>query len=370
MNIRSLLTVLSVALVCLTSCQRSSLRIQGSLSYAPEGDIYLSVLDSSLKWINVDTAHVKEGNFTFDKPFVLEDAECFLLTLGNQHMIVFASNSDDVSMSGNLLQPETIVVTGSKLNDKLVDFMKNVPGHVRLTQLQTLVGTIGNDVDRKEDLLAEIRGIEKEQLGYIRFCVAENVSNPLGPFILLNNLSFFSYDEVNSYLSDFKQTLPNHKYVKMLDATLAALYEKNEALKRLQVGLEAPDFVLPNEQGDTLRLSSLRGSLVILNFWMSSEPKCRKDNESLRDAYAKLNSKGVEMVCVGVNSNFDDWVQAKRDDRMPGYQLIDKDGSVAHLYCIAEVPSCFIIDENGIIVSKDEYSKGLFDDVNSRIKGK
>ena len=68
------------------------------------------------------------------------------------------------------------------------------------------------------------------------------------------------------------------------------------------VGELAPDFEAPTAAGRPLRLSSLRGSSVVLYFYPEADtPSCTRESKGLRDLYPELQSKGVEVVGVSVD---------------------------------------------------------------------
>lgn len=357
-----------VASVALASCQRNSLRIEGDVRNLPDGPMTLALLDSSFHWQAVDTTEVREGKFVFSGGVNLEQPECVVLNIGNQNMVVFAGN-DDVCMKGNALKPEDIEVCGSPLNKTLVKYTQGMPGRDRLAQIMAQMAALGGDVDKREELTEEMHGIEKAQMDYIRHAIADNAATPLGPFLLFNNMGLFSYDEVESFQSAFRKAMPTHKYVRFLDQQLAARRQISEALKRVELGSLAPDFVLLNEQGDSVSLSSLRGSVVLLDFWASWCAPCRKNNKTVVEVYKKFASKGLEVVGVSVDKDRADWLTAKGHDGLPGIQLIDN-GGVAQTYGVQRIPASFLIDETGVIVSKDSDNGNIFDDLEKRLTKK
>ena len=368
MSGRLSMAVVAVASVALASCQRNSLRIEGDVKNLPDGPMTLALLDSSFHWQIVDTAEVRDGRFVFSGGVNLEQPECVVLSIGNQNMVVFAGN-DDVCMKGNALKPEDIEVCGSPLNKTLAEYTQGMPGCDRLAQIMAQMAAMGGDVDKREELTEEMHGIEKAQMDYIRHAIADNAATPLGPFLLFNNMGLFSYDEVESFQSAFRKAMPTHKYVRLLDQQLAARRQINEALKRVELGRLAPDFVLLNEQGDSVSLCSLRGSVVLLDFWASWCAPCRKNNKTVVEVYKKFASKGLEVVGVSVDKDRADWLTAKEQDQLPGIQLIDN-GGVAQAYGVQRIPASFLIDETGVIVSKDSDNGNIFDDLEKRLTKK
>ncbi|MDD5815184.1 MAG: TlpA disulfide reductase family protein [Bacteroidales bacterium] len=360
---------LFLASVALVSCQRNSLRIEGNIDNLADGPIYLSVLDSSLSWQKIDTAVVEYGHFLFDKSLVVDQPECFVLSVGNQNLHLFAAN-DNVIMSGNALRPEDITVRGSHYHDEMHNLMIGIPDMDRLARLHAQIAALGNDVDKKEDLLAEVQSIKDAQVDYLAKQIADKSESPVAPFVLFNSLDLFSFEQVEQFLAAFQQKNPSHKYVQFLTNIVAQKRVLNQALSNVAVGCAAPDFKLLNEFGDTLQLSSLHGSVVMLEFWASWDPDSRKSNQTIVEVYDKFGGKGLEVVGISLDHDKDEWVRAKTEDKLPGWQLIDPDGAVARLYVIRKLPFSLLVDENGIIVSKDNDGKGLFSDIEERLRRK
>ncbi|MFQ5794904.1 MAG: TlpA family protein disulfide reductase [Candidatus Bipolaricaulia bacterium] len=113
-------------------------------------------------------------------------------------------------------------------------------------------------------------------------------------------------------------------------------------------GFRAPDFALADLEGREVRLSDLRGRPVLLNFWASWCPPCRKE---MPDLQAFHQAYGDRITLIGV-----DWgespadAQAFLDDFAISYpNLLDSDGKVFVQYGMTGIPTTFFIDEAGII---------------------
>lgn len=116
-------------------------------------------------------------------------------------------------------------------------------------------------------------------------------------------------------------------------------------------GFQAPDFSLQSIQGDSVRLSDLRGKVIILNFWASWCPPCRYEMPTLQNLYQQYQHQDVVLLTINVTaqdslSSLEAFI-TKYKLTLP--ILLDKDGKVAHVYQIQSLPTTFIIDSNGII---------------------
>lgn len=129
-------------------------------------------------------------------------------------------------------------------------------------------------------------------------------------------------------------------------------------------GEQAPDFSAQLIDGTNFQLSDLRGHYVLLDFWGSWCGPCRANNPKLVELYRKYrqarfkSAEGFEIVSVGIERDAHSWRQAiERDGLTWPYQILDEttsskffNGQLADLYKIKEVPTTFLINQEGIII--------------------
>lgn len=112
----------------------------------------------------------------------------------------------------------------------------------------------------------------------------------------------------------------------------------------------APDFELDLlEGGGSLRLSSLRGGLVVLNFWASWCSPCRLEAPDLQSAWADYRDRGVRFIGV---DELDDRSAAQgfiREFSITYPSVFDPSGSLADDYAFIGLPATYVIDARGMI---------------------
>ena len=132
------------------------------------------------------------------------------------------------------------------------------------------------------------------------------------------------------------------------------------------IGSLAPDIELTNPDGKTIKLSSLKGKVVLIDFWASWCGPCRKESPNLVEAFNKYhkkkfkNGKGFEIFSVSLDKTEEPWKKAIESDQLSWTNHgIDKTGTFAKIYSVFTIPSGFLINGKGEIVASGESLRGI-----------
>jgi peroxiredoxin len=116
-------------------------------------------------------------------------------------------------------------------------------------------------------------------------------------------------------------------------------------------GFAAPDFELETLDGERLRLSNLKGKVVVVNLWATWCPPCRAEMPALQDLYDKHRDEGLLVVAVNATDQ-DSAAAARRFVAERGLTFpvaLDPQGEASRQYALQALPSTFVVDREGVV---------------------
>ena len=125
--------------------------------------------------------------------------------------------------------------------------------------------------------------------------------------------------------------------------------------KKTAIGAVAPEFSMNDTEGKAIALSSLKGKVVLVDFWASWCGPCRQENPNVVKVYQKYHSKGFEILGVSLDQRKEDWLKAVKDDNLTWIHVSDLQywqNAAARLYGVNAIPQSFLLDKDGKIIAK------------------
>jgi peroxiredoxin len=199
----------------------------------------------------------------------------------------------------------------------------------------------------------------------------ETASNPLLGMLIVLQIQDFADPKYlplhKGILSSLEKNYPNSAYVRDYSTVLTQLQNTTAMAEagasNIAVGQPAPDISLPNPEGKVLKLSDLKGKIVLLDFWASWCGPCRRANPSVVAAYNKFNKKGFEIYSVSLDKDRDRWTDAIAADHLDWkYHVSDLkywQSQAAQLYQVQAIPQQFLIGRDGKILATAQAGQSI-----------
>ncbi|MBK9283243.1 MAG: TlpA family protein disulfide reductase [Sphingobacteriaceae bacterium] len=157
------------------------------------------------------------------------------------------------------------------------------------------------------------------------------------------------------------------------DKTVNAMHESISHELALAIGSPAPEINLDTPDGKKLALSSLKGKIVLIDFWASWCGPCRKEMPFVVSLYKKYKDKGFEIFGVSLDQDKDKWVAAIADEGITWPQVSDLrfwESEAAKLYAVTGIPYTVLLDKEGNILAKGLRGPELETAITAAIEGK
>ncbi len=117
-------------------------------------------------------------------------------------------------------------------------------------------------------------------------------------------------------------------------------------------GKKAPEFTLKDINGRNVSIASLRGKVVLINFWATWCPPCRAEMPSMNRLYREYKGKGLEILAISTDNSASKVKDYISQNSLAFQVLMDDNIKVARQYKVFSLPTTFLIDRNGIIVDR------------------
>lgn len=325
--------------------------IKGQIKGKESGEIKLMKYADG-KWIAEDSAKIEKGSFVLKGKTVLPELR--LISMGPQTVIAqFFAENGSLTVNASMDSLAKTVVKGSKSNDEFSVLTKEIQNIAKETQgLQQRYNEAmqkGNEDGMKKAQI-DYEAMMGNQKVYAKNFIREHPKSSVSPLVALMQFGQeISAHDIDTLIAFLDPSIHTSVYV----SELKKLADK---MRITDVGAVAPDFTLNTPEGTPLTLSSLRGKIVLLDFWASWCAPCRKENPNVVAAYAKYKDKGFDILGVSLDREKGAWVKAIADDQLTWHHVSDLkfwQNEAAVKYGVQQIPLSLLIDKDGKIIAKN-----------------
>jgi len=235
-------------------------------------------------------------------------------------------------------------------NERFKDIMEEM-GKARGAKDKSRLDSIQATDEYKALEQAETDFFKQVSSAYHRV-VEENKETFWGPLMMITLMTYLKADSADRAW-----------YETLSDSAKSSYYGRQVHREVYPVGKEGspvPPFTVTGADGNELSLTALCANkkYILLDFWASWCAPCRREIPNLKREYARFAAKGFEIVSISIDKQRSDWEKALAEERLPWPNFLDVSG-IADDYGVRLIPTTYLIDSKGIIISENLRSTSL-----------
>lgn len=379
---RFLFLPLAIALMTLASCgdetrTGGNALIQGKLSNCSGDTIYLLDISKNPPFPVIDSVVAgDDGSFDFHP------------TLAYKGFYNIRVGQTEQQFAMLIVKPgDTVTVNGDAKNLGYSYKAENSPESARMIRINSYIATLSK---KREPLMYRLDSIQKTFQVLVSMLKKEDstkvdsLDKVFGKIYEETQASLATIEEegtvyVRNFIDEQPASFANIPSLRMLEPfdnfdyyekVILALEKENKDAPNVRLmrdfiererphckGQIPPEIMLNDPMGQPIKLSSLRGKVVLIDFWASWCAPCRAELPNVVNNYKKYHDKGFEVYSVSLDSDKKAWLDAiKQDGLIWPYHVSDLmqwQSSVVATYRIKGIPKTVLLDREGRIIDRD-----------------
>lgn len=366
-------------LAALSSCQSSKVKITGRFVGSQADMVYLEQVTTLEQSIIDSVSLSEEGDFALKIDKAPATPSLYNIVYDSERIPLLIQGGDHITVNAVGSVVRNYTVEGSLESELLQKFYKQYAEGVMAMNDVVARFTAADLGEAERDTLTRrytelYRDIKREQLRFIvehkdRIAAVYALYQRLpGDAYLFNGDSDLVY--YRTVAEGIEQNYPESPYLPILRSQISRMDAQISLLSQVQM-TDFPEINMPDMYGNSVKLSSLEGKVILLHFWSAALGNGNAINADLKAIYEKYHDLGFEIYQVAVDTSKAVWVNAVQEQKLPWISVSDLQGEASptlRVYNVKKLPSNYLIDREGNIVGKDLSGEKLEDAVREYIR--
>jgi len=358
--------IIAAAMLC--GCTSSKVRISGKFLGLNSQTVYLEQMSVSGQTIVDSVALASDGSYEFLVGNVPSTPTLYNIVYNNERIPLLVSGGEKVTVGslGSVLKNYT--VSGSVESELLREFNSEyIAGAMALAQKMDEYAQAeeSQKVALAQSYNAQYRDVKRKQISFI----VTNKSSIAAIYALYQRLEGERYlVNADSDIIYFRtvadavsETYPESPLLISLRNDVARMEAQASLIHSIEER-NYPDIEADDMYGNKVRLSSLEGNVVLVDFWSAELGNSNALNADLKETYRKYEGRGFRVYQVSADTSKAAWIRAVQEQRLPWTSVCDFKGEgspIFGLYNVRRLPTNYLIGRDGMIVGRDLYGTSL-----------
>lgn len=296
----------------------------------------------------LNQTEVENGKFVFKQKGNFIGDKVYLEGHGIPTRFYFYLEPGEIKLKGDILH---IIPSGTVSNNAFSKFLQaesqiykkidSIKVELRHTKSEAKISELKNELNQCGREIYPLK---------IKFAKEYNNTIMAADFLSAGT-GDLTYSDMKKLLSQLDTEIPENWYTNRLK-------NRCEILRKTDIGQKIPDFILPDTSGNQFTFSSLRGKVVLLDFWASWCHPCREENQNVLKLYNRFHNSGFDVVSVSIDENRESWVKAIIHDKLIWHHVSSLTGwnspvakSLGVAYGMSGVPYTLLIGRDGRVIA-------------------
>lgn len=375
------ISLLAIGMLCLAGCAKETrFTVNGKIKGGGRDSLFIEEMTEKSWQSRQKLVAGEDGGFSFSDT-VSNPRLMFISNPQKEYIMLLIVGGEKIDISAEKGKfSQTTEIAGSPQSSLVMEINRNiVQANDKLDSVYRVYqGMLASDTLMAQQWIqTQYMGLMKAEKAFLRDFIGKHPEDPATLLVFMQKLGNEQIMSPQSEFDLFKKVDENlyakyptaplalslHRYVA---AVSRQMEEAASQVKGPGIGTTVPDISLPDTTGATRTLYSLRGKVVLLDFWASWCGPCRRENPNLVAAYKRYHDKGFEIFQVSLDKTKPAWTAGIRQDGLNWVHVSDLKywGSpVARQFGIQSIPANFLLDQQGKVIATNLRGMALEDEL-------